>query len=284
MFIVEGAVLGRKDCDADGHSTDNTISVIEQLVKKHSNVKFVTRDERWKDLEDIKNFLVGLVPNNNWIVVNDADEIYQPTDIAFLRRYAEEHPGLIELLPLFLHFYRDFHHIQRPGADVNITHQRIFFREEGDHYRYHPTILNKYGRDKFFFGPFQPRRKFVKGMYIYHFGLCKGPANYTEKHRWYIENLVDYQQMPKSQIEKIKNHPYVTGLDNPNDILEFDGPYPSLLCSNPLMDYHYEGFKDVKIDNWKSVKEYDGGIVWPGHMQWRVTNGKSGDGHTYIQP
>lgn len=287
VFIIEGAVLGRNDCDVDGHSTDNTIEIIDQLAKKYSNVKFVTRDERWKDLEDMKNFLINLVPPDNWVVINDADEMYKLSDLKFIREHSEANPQVVEYLPLFLHFYRDFYHVLRPGggADpVNITHQRIILREEGDYYRYHPTIMNKWGRDKFFFPPLWPRRIFVKNMFIYHFGYIKGAENYLEKHRWYSENLVDFQNMSQAKIDEIMNHPYVTGKDNPDDVLFYSGDYPEAAMNHPQSTYKDPSFEEPTYRDWKSVKEYDGAIVWPWHQLWRDSDGKSSDGNSYIQP
>ena len=269
----------------DGHSLDNTVEVIENLERQYDNVKFVTRDERWQDLEDMKNFLMGLVPPDNWVVINDADEFYKSSDLLFLREHAAANPLIVEYLPLFLHFYRDFHHVLRPGggADpVNITHQRIILREEGDHYRYHPTIMNKWGKDKFFFPPLWPRRIFVKEMYIYHFGYIKGADNYLEKHRWYSENLIDFQRMSQGKIDEIMNHPYVTGKDNPDDILRYTGDFPESLIDHPLFDVWNEFLVDMTLRNWKDVEEYNGAAVWPWHQIWRDSNGESSDGHNYI--
>ena len=221
------------------------------------------------------------------MIINDADEMYKPSDIAFIREHAEDHPEVLEYLPLFLHFYRDFHHVLVPGggADpVNITHQRIFLREEGDHYKYHPTVMNKYGNDKFFFGPFQPRRIFVKNMFVYHFGYIKGAKNYLEKHRWYSEHLIDFQNMSSAKIDEIMNHPYVTGEDNPDDILRYNGDFPEAAKRHPMFVYQEPSFAGMEIKSWKSVPEYDGGIVWPFHMAWRQSHGESSDGKPYIQP
>lgn len=287
ILIIEGAVLGRNDCDVDGHSTDNTIEIIGQLEKKYSNVKFITRDERWKDLEDMKNFLINLVPPDNWVVINDADEIYKSSDLLFLREHAAANPLVVEYLPLFLHFYRDFHHVLRPGggADpVNITHQRIILREEGDYYRYHPTIMNKWGRDKFFFPPLWPRRIFVKNMFIWHFGYIKGAANYLDKHRYYAEHLIDFQRMSQEKINEIMNHPYVTGNDNPDDILRYTGDYPDGAKNHPQFDFKEPSFEETEIRDWKSAPEYDGAMIWPWHEAWRNSDGKSGDDCPYIQP
>jgi hypothetical protein len=288
VYITEGAVLGRNDCDEDGHSTDNTIEVIEKLTRDYNNLEYVTRDERWKDLEDLKNFLLDLVPPDNWVIINDADEIYKSSDLLFLREHASANPSTLEYLPLFLHFYRDFHHVLRPGggADpVNITHQRIFFREEGDMYKYHPTVVDKYKHDKFFFPPFWHRKIFVKNMFIYHFGYCKGADNYTEKHRWYTENLGDFKKMSREKIEQIMNHPYVTGKDNPEDILRYTGDYPETFLDHPQFDTNWdETLKDMRLKDWRDVEEYDGAVLGPWYARWRETNGKSGDGYPYIQP
>jgi len=285
VFIVEGAVLGRRDCDDDGHSLDRTIEVIEALEKNYPNVKYVTRDERWKDLEDLKNFLISLVPDDSWVVINDADEIYKSTDILHLRRHADDHPALLEYLPLFLHFYRDFSHILRPGGGtdpVNVTHQRIFFKQQGDYYHYHPTVRDRWHHDKFFFPPYQPRRIFVKGMYIYHFGYCKGAENYLEKHRWYSENLIDFIRMSPEKIKQIMNHPYVIGNDNASDILKFSGNYPDSLYTHPMMDFDSPHFEGMEFDDWKSCDVYDK-IIWPYQMAWSKNGKMDFEGAPFIE-
>ena len=161
IIVIEGAVVNRPNATTDGHSTDNTLQIIKDFKANNDpdkKVILISVPRPWKNLEEMKQTFLDLCVPGDWIIINDADEIYRPEDIRRLRKAIELEPHAQEFVPTFLHFYGDYLHVAKPGPEWNPFHQRIFKYIRGMKYIGHPTVYDPAGHDTYFSPQYWSRR------------------------------------------------------------------------------------------------------------------------------
>ena len=74
IIVVEGAVKNRANSTPDGHSTDNTIEIIEDFKKNHdplNKIVFIKINKHWAHLEEMKQVFLDMSMDGDWLVIND---------------------------------------------------------------------------------------------------------------------------------------------------------------------------------------------------------------------
>jgi glycosyltransferase involved in cell wall biosynthesis len=270
IIVIEGAVKNRPNATEDGHSTDRTIEIIEEFKANQdpdNKVTFVKINKHWEHLEEIKQTFLDLCFPGDWIIINDADELYRPEDIRRLRQAIELNPHACEFVPNFLHFYGDFNHLAVPGPEWQPQHQRVFKYTQGMKYVSHPVVTDSAGRCTYFSPEYQARRVMLNDFFIYHYGYAR--ANMDEimraKQEYYKGELAKHGGADKKFDQKMQDW-----FDRTEPVLEFDGTHPE-----GIKLIYFENRKLALFDrgkvvgNWrddefysKALKEEEYGNIW----------------------
>ena len=112
--IVEGAVVGRPNSSDDGHSTDATLDKIRSFPDPDNKIELYTGKRFFKSLEEQKQTFLDYANDGEWLFIIDCDEFYLEGEINRVRKAIAQRPTASEIVPTFLHFYRDFFHIKAP--------------------------------------------------------------------------------------------------------------------------------------------------------------------------
>jgi len=250
IIVIEGAVKNRPNSTEDGHSIDKTVDIIKDFRDNHDpdkKVLFLQIKRPWNNLEEIKQTFLDLAPEGSIILINDADEFYMPDDIRRIRQAFDLQPHMTELIPTFLHFYRDFAHIAVPGPEWNTQHQRIFKLQRGMKYHSHPVVTDAHGHCTYF-SPHYQHRRFVptKPVYIYHYGYARNNMDEVmrQKQEYYEKELAAHGDASKKFDQKIKDW-----FDGTEPLLVFDGEHPDIIKEHPM-------FEQTLINNRNAQKLY----------------------------
>lgn len=226
IIVIEGAVANRPNATPDGHSTDDTLQIIKDFKANHDpkkKVVLISINKPWKNLEEMKQTFLDLSIPGDWMIINDADELYRPEDIRRLRRAIELEPHAQEFVPNFLHFYGDMLHVAVPGPEWQPQHQRVFKYIRGMKYNSHPVVTDPAGHCTYFSPHYQPRRFMLNDFFIYHYGYTRSNMDQImkEKKEYYDKELAAHGAANKKFDQKVKDW-----LDNTEPVLEFDGVHP----------------------------------------------------------
>ena len=245
IVFIEGAVEARYPTP---HSTDDSIEWIES-IDKDNKITIVQNDGYWKSYEHQKNQITNHVHIGEWIVIIDADEVYDPDSIRSLRKVMAARPQYEDYVPIFIDFVGDFKHIRRPRPHkFNITHQRILKMRAGYHWsHHHPTACDSSCRDTVWDPIYYDRRIVIPDLYIYHLSNIKPKETIIDKHTYYYKT---FDKNPEPVARKRATE-YVDGIFS--DILSYDGYLPSILKTHPLYDERVIG---GKYKHWLDVLEY----------------------------
>jgi len=254
ILVIEGAVANNPRSTPDGHSIDKTREILADFKANHDpkkKVVIISINKHWKNLEEMKQTFLDMSIPGDWILINDADEIYRPEDIIRLRRAIELNPHVQEWIPAFLHFYRDFHHIAKPGPEWNPLHQRIFKYVRGMKYIGHPTVCDPAGNDTYFNPQYWHRRYNLNDFFIYHYGYARSNMDeiMTAKQEYYGKELVAHGAANKKFDQKVKDW-----FANTEPILYFDGKHPSVMETHSM----WHAWTDRKSDtmHWREDPFY----------------------------
>lgn len=267
--IIEGAVSGRPNATPDGHSTDNTLDRIRNFPDPEDKIELIQMDRPFKSLEEQKQIFLDLASEGEWLFIVDCDEFYMEGDIDRVRKAILKHPVATEIIPTFLHFYRDFFHVRAPHPEWQPQHQRIIKYVEGMRYHTHPVATMPDGKCSYFTPEIQPYRYTMPGLYIYHYGHAKGIEFHKMKAEFYRSELAKYEGRGGSAATEfdIKLDEFVNHKEDLNEILHYDGPHPAAMMDHPqrqMQDckskyYKREAFFYIPtgdIKNWKEDKVY----------------------------
>lgn len=260
--VVEGAVEGRPLSTVDGHSTDKTVDLIKNFPDPQNKIELYQLSRPFKSLEEQKQIFLDVANDGEWLFIVDADEFYLEGDINRARKAILSRPSATELIPTFLHFYRDFKHIRDFGPEWVLNHQRIIKFQKGMRYHTHPVATFETGQCTYFDPGIQLFRYFVP-IFIYHYGHAKGPQFHQMKKEFYQKELAKFPGgKGRSAADEfdIKFKEYVEYKENLNEVLEFDGPHPACLDKHPIRNMLDSFYNDKKLKNWKDSKYYS---VWP---------------------
>lgn len=255
IIVIEGAVANRPNATPDGHSTDDTLQIIKDFKANHDpkkKVVLISINKPWKNLEEMKQTFLDLSIPGDWMIINDADELYRPEDIRRLRRAIELEPHAQEFVPNFLHFYGDFNHIAKPGAEWNCQHQRIFKYIRGMKYNTHPVVLDPAGHCTYFSPHYQPRRFVPKNpINIYHYGYARSNMNeiMRAKQVYYEKELSAHGAANQKFDQKVKDW-----FSKTENVLIFDGEHPEIMKQHPMFSVNIDGLNVT--GNWKDDDYY----------------------------
>ncbi len=260
--IVEGAVDGRPNSTHDGHSTDETVEIIKSFPDPQNKIELYQMSRPFKSLEEQKQIFLDAAKEDEWLFIVDADEFYMEGDINRVRRAIRKHPSATEIIPTFLHFYRDFYHVKAPHPEWQPQHQRIIRFQKGMRYHTHPVVTLANGQCSYFTPELQPQRYVIPDLYIFHYGHAKGHEFHKMKAEFYRSELAKFEGRGGSAAAEfdIKLDEFVNYKEDMSTILYYDGPHPKVMDSHPqrnLADESYARPDEMgAVKNWKTDKIY----------------------------
>lgn len=262
--VIEGAVHGRPGSTSDGHSTDKTLEIIRNFPDPDNKIELITQTRFFKSLEEQKQTFLEFANKGEWLFIVDCDEFYLEGEVSRVRKAIRKRPTASEIIPTFLHFYRDFFHLKAPHPEWQPQHQRIIRYRPGLRYHTHPICTDAEGRCTYFDPSYQVKRYTMPSLYIYHYGHARGEEFHRMKKKFYESELEKFKLADGTNAadkfdEKFVE--FITGMEPHDTILEFDGAHPKSMQGHPLMgkvDPHYEPTEDDKLGyceatfkNWK---------------------------------
>jgi len=263
--IVEGAVQGRPGSTNDGHSTDRTLEIIKAFPDPDSKIELYTGNRFFKSLEEQKQTFLDYANDGEWLFIIDCDEFYMEGEIDRVRKAIAKRPTASEIVPTFLHFYRDFYHIKAPHPEWQPQHQRIIRYRPGLRYHTHPVATDGQGQCTYFTGGYQPHRFTIPGLWIYHYGHAKGKEFHKMKKEFYQGELEKFKLSDGTNASDKFDEKFVEFMEGtePHDtILEFNNSHPAALGDHPQIgkiDPLYDIDEEQKLNheqvpkfvNWK---------------------------------
>jgi len=237
--IVEGAVQGRPNSTDDGHSTDKTVELIRNFPDPDNKIELIRLGRFFKSLEEQKQVFLELANEGEWLFIVDCDEFYMDGDIEKVRKAIKSRPSASEIIPTFLHFYRDFFHIKAPHPEWQPQHQRIIRYRSGLRYHTHPVATDGNGRCTYFTGEYQSSRYTMPKLWIYHYGHAKGKEFHKMKKEFYKGELEKFKTADGSSASDKFDEKFVEfmeGTEPVNTILKFDSPHPVSIQGHPQME------------------------------------------------
>jgi len=228
--IVEGAVQGRPNSTDDGHSTDKTVELIRNFPDPDNKIELIRLGRFFKSLEEQKQVFLELANEGEWLFIVDCDEFYMDGDIEKVRKAIKSRPSASEIIPTFLHFYRDFFHIKAPHPEWKPQHQRIIRYRDGLRYHAHPIATDANGQCTYFSGAYQHLRYTIPGVWIFHYGHAKGKEFHAMKKEFYDSELNKFGV--KAEIDE-KFVEFIEGTERTETILKYSGPHPEVLAGHP---------------------------------------------------
>jgi len=256
ILLIEGATVARPNRTETGHSTDGTVELIHDFIRNEDvdkKVRLIQKERAFLDLEEIKNTFLRHVEDGSWIIINDADEYYEPKDIRRIRELTYIYPDAIEFIALFLHFYRDTKHIMKPDIDSGPQHQRIIKYRKGMHYKTHPVLTYPNGACSYFTPQLQPFRYVLNNVYIWHLGFVKGEDEIRSKAAFYEKELEKHGDGGVSAHNK-KTEDFLYHKEDLSKILAYDGHIPDSVKALQIPDAAcYDG---LQFENWLASEPY----------------------------
>jgi len=234
--IVEGAVVGRPKSTEDGHSTDRTIEIIKAFPDPDNKIELIRVDRFFKSLEEQKQVFLELASDGEWLFIIDCDEFYMEGDINKVREAIKSRPTASEIIPTFLHFYRDFFHLKAPHPEWQPQHQRIIRYRDGLRYHTHPVATDGDGKCTYFAGEYQSKRYTMPKLWIYHYGHARGAEFHSMKKEFYKSELDKFALADGTSASDKFDEKFVEFMEATepvHTILKFDDSHPSALNEHP---------------------------------------------------
>lgn len=262
--VLEGAVEGRPNSTPDGHSTDGTLELIKSFPDPANKIELYTLNRPFKSLEQMKQVFLDVASEDEFLCIADADEFFLEGQINRIRRILRARPNLSQIVPMFLHFWRDAYHIRNMDTNYTIQHQRFIRYTKGMRYHSHPVATDANGICTYFDNSYQPR-KFVPipPLYIYHYGHAKGPEAFKAKKTFYDRELAKFSaEGGKTAAQAFDDNfrEFIEYKEKPSDVLYFDAPHPKAMEGHPILKYREPFFEQkeisMQIRNWKQDTIY----------------------------
>lgn len=270
--VVEGAVQGRPNSTSDGHSTDRTLELIRNFPDPENKIELITQNRFFKSLEEQKQTFLDLANEGEWLMVLDCDEFYMEGDVERVREAIRARPTASEIIPTFLHFYRDFNHIKAYHPEWNLWHQRIIRYRPGLRYHTHPVATDGNGQCTYFSGAYQSKRYTVPRLWIYHYGHAKGKEFHAMKQKFYESELEKFKLADGTNASDKFDEKFVEfmeGTESSESILEYDGPHPAALDNHPSRHQVADEYVNCdEFENWQSAIAYTSEL--PTIPQWML--------------
>jgi hypothetical protein len=209
LIIVEGAVeLAAEFATPDGHSLDETVSVIRAFPDPERKIKLIQKHGFWPEKTEMSQaYAEAAAGDYLWQV--DVDEFYHQKDVLFLKQYLHEHPEYEAVSLRWYQFFGGFNAYLRGGRDnwYGEAWWRIFRWKPGYRYTQHriPTVVNEDGVDVREIGILRGRDLAHRhGIYIYHYSYVF-PFQAQSKTTYY-ERQGQYRWWKVNPTEWYKNH------------------------------------------------------------------------------
>lgn len=252
--VVEGAVEGRPLSTDAGHSTDETLEVIRNFPDPDGKIELYTQNRFFKSLEEQKQVFLDTANDGEWLFIVDCDEFYMEGEIERVRQAICKRPIASEIIPTFLHFYRDFRHVKAPEPEWQPQHQRIIRYRRGLKYHTHPVATDAQGRCTYFDPSYQLQRFTMPDLYIYHYGHAKGKEFHAMKQEFYKSELEKFTLTDGTSASDKFDDKFVEFMEykeSPESILHFDGNHPVAIANHSLFSENEEFYADKTFTNWK---------------------------------
>ena len=183
IIIVEGASYNsRHNATLDGHSTDNTLKCIEELIEHedHENkISLITAEDEgykngfWPGEKDEQSQAYAKRTTGNWLWQLDVDEFYHEKDLIEITAYLTKHNPSMVFFYLRNFWYRPDIEIIGVNPEYNQSQPipRIF--RWGKEYKYvthrPPTVIDSNGNSLKLKQPLYAEETKKKGWYIWHY-------------------------------------------------------------------------------------------------------------------
>lgn len=258
--VIEAAVKGRPNSTPDGHSTDDTRELIRNFPDPQNKIELYSYNRHFDSLEQLKQIFLDVSNPDELLVISDVDEFFMEGSINRLRKILQYKPSLSQVVPTFLHFWRDAKHIRNMDENYTIQHQRVLRYEPGLRWHSHPVATNANGICTYFSNEYQMKKVVpAEPFYIWHMGHAKGPEAFKAKQIFYQNELAKFKAADgrsASQAFDTNFKEFMDGTEKNEDVLVYTGPYPTTLQNHPIMKYEDEKFKGKNFKNWKDGTIY----------------------------
>lgn len=252
--VVEGAVEGRPGSTEDGHSTDRALDLIREFPDPDNKIELYVRERFFKSLEEQKQTFLDLAKEGEWLFIIDCDEFYLDGEIERVRQAIRRRPTASEIIPTFLHFYRDFDHVKAPEPEWQPQHQRIIRYRPGLKYHTHPVATDADGKCTYFDSSYQLKRFTVPNLHIYHYGHAKGKKFHEMKQKFYKSELEKFKLADGTNASDKFDDKFIEFMDHtesPDTILEYRDEHPKSIRSHTVAQYKEPSYVGKKFMNWK---------------------------------
>jgi len=253
--VVEGAVEGRPDSTVQGHSTDRTLDIIRAFPDPDNKIELFQAKRFFKSLEEQKQTFIDHSKEGEWLFIVDCDEFYHEGEIDRVREAIKSRPDASEIIPTFLHFYRDIRHVKAPHPEWQPQHQRIIRYQPGMRYHTHPVVTAPDGRCTYFDASYQPKRFTMVDLYIYHYGHAKGKKFHEMKRDFYKSELGKFDLEDGTNASDKFDEKFVEFMEHTeerNTILSYPGLHPMPVEGLPIYDEYEETYEDKEFADWKT--------------------------------
>lgn len=246
IIVIEGAVKNKVDAQQatpDGHSLDRTVEIIEEVKKNKDPDKkiiFVRIDRPWIDLEELKNTFFQYMQDGDWMLITDADEFIMPEVVDQLRKAIMLEPWATEFVPAgFYHFWRDIHHIRRPGGDWGQQHQRFIRFQQGLNYVNHPVARDGDGTCTYFDPRYLSRRFVLPEFMVYHYSYCRDDTKEIQaKKDFYNKELGQEKHGDVGAYARGgQTDEYLNQTEDITTVLGFNGKHPPIIEALPMASH-----------------------------------------------
>jgi len=253
--VVEGAVVGRPGSTNDGHSTDETLSIIRAFPDPQNKIELYTGSRHFKSLEEQKQTFLDYANPGEWLFIVDCDEFYHEGEVERVRQAIKKRPDATEIIPTFIHFYRDIRHLKAPEPEWQPQHQRIIKYQPGLRYHTHPVATDRTGRCTYFDPGYQPKRFTIPELFIYHYGHAKGKEFHAMKQEFYKSELEKFALEDGTNASDKFDDKFVEFMEykeNLSSILRYDGLHPAPIEGLPIYEENESFYKDKNISDWRT--------------------------------
>lgn len=257
ILVVEGAVANRMKGESP-RSIDGTIDIIKDFKKnqdKDGKLTLIQMPQAFESLEAMKQVFLNASVENDYLLINDADEFYRPEDIRRLRITIDRYPLTREIVPLFLHFWRDFSHIKIPAPEWQPQHQRFFKYRRGMKYNNHPIVTDPEGHCTYFSPHYQPRRLLLNQFYVWHYGYARPNLDELMREKQsYYKNELDKFGATQEFDEKVVE--FLERTESIESVATYSGNHPAVMRTHPLMEHQDSFLLNKQFQDWKLVSPY----------------------------
>jgi hypothetical protein len=182
-----------------------------------------------------------------------------PGTVNKLREAVDTQPGAAEVVPQFLHFWRDVNHIR--SAEDNgfgTQHQRFIKFENGMHYRTHPVLTMGDGSCSYFNPARWPFRFTASWFKIFHYSYMNFRKDkVVGKKAFYEKELGQPKHGGVAAQERGGNSDdFVNFSEKQGAVLLYTDSHPDIVASQPWFGDKEPTYDGVAFRDYKETKPY----------------------------